>query len=142
MFFIRGRLDSPVTGASISIIVFSERSRAAPSFTIRRAAASSILPSRIKCCLRTSGRGRFVSGSNTSATVSLCDGGKRTSAETVTIYLINRSRNGLIDRACASVLRLPATRKHARLAMLIETNIPDLCTNGSTGMEDYSINKN
>lgn len=71
--------DSPVTGASISIMVFSERRRAAPSLTIRRAAASSILPSRIKCCLRTSGRGRSVRGSNTSATVNLCDGGKGTS---------------------------------------------------------------
>lgn len=136
MFFMKERSDSPVTGASISIIVFSERSRAAPSFTIRRAAASSILPSRIKCCLRTSGRGRFVSGSNTSATVSLCDGGKRTSAETVTIYLINRLRNVLIDRACASVLRLPGTRKPARLAMVIETNIRDLCTNSFNGIEN------
>lgn len=75
--------DSPVTGASISIIVFSERRRAAPSLTIRRAAASSILPSRIKCCLRTSGRGRSVRGSNTSATVNLCDGGKGTSVNKI-----------------------------------------------------------
>lgn len=63
----------------MSIMVFSERRRAAPSLIIRRAAASSILPSRIKCCFRTSGRGDPVRSSKTSATVILCDGGNGTS---------------------------------------------------------------
>lgn len=65
----------------MSIIVFSERRRAAPSLMMRSAAASSILPSRMKCCLRTSGRGLPVRASKTSATVSLRDGGNGTSAD-------------------------------------------------------------
>lgn len=73
--------NSPVTGASMSIMVFSERKRAAPSLIIRRAAASSILPSSIKCCFKTSGRGRSVRASKTSATVNLCDGGNGTSVK-------------------------------------------------------------
>lgn len=89
-----------MTGASISIIVFSERRRAAPSVTMRRAAASSILPSRIKCCLRTSGRGRSVRGSNTSATVSLCDGGKSTSVNNEQQYII------IVPTINASIVRL------------------------------------
>lgn len=65
----------------MSIMVLSERKRLAPSVTIRSAAASSILPSRMKCCLRMSGRGFPVRGSNTSPTVSLCDGGNGTPTE-------------------------------------------------------------
>lgn len=68
----------PVTGASISIIVFSDLSRAAPSCMIRKAAASSIRPSSIKCCLSTSDWGLPVRASNTSATVNLWLGGKGT----------------------------------------------------------------
>ncbi|CAB0001016.1 unnamed protein product [Nesidiocoris tenuis] len=69
----------PVTGASMSIIVFSDLRRVAPSLMMRSAAASSIRPSAMKCCLRTSGRGRPPLLSNTSEAVSLCDGGKGTS---------------------------------------------------------------
>jgi len=65
----------------MSIIVFSERRRAAPSLIIRRAAVSSILPSTMKCCFRTSGRGDPVRSSKTSATVILCDGGNGTSVD-------------------------------------------------------------
>lgn len=68
----------PVTGASMSIIVFSCRRRAAPSLMMRRAAASSMRPSRTKCCLRTSGRGLPVLASNTSATDNLRLGGNGT----------------------------------------------------------------
>lgn len=70
----------PVTGASISIIVFSDLSRAAPSCMIRKAAASSIRPSSIKCCLSTSDWGLPVRASNTSAAVNLWLGGKGTPA--------------------------------------------------------------
>lgn len=62
----------------MSIIVFSERKSVAPSWIIRSAAGSSIRPSKMKCCLRTSGRGLPVRVSNTSDTVSLCDGGNGT----------------------------------------------------------------
>jgi len=65
----------------MSIIVFSERRRAAPSLIIRRAAVSSILPSTMKCCFSTSGRGDPVRSSKTSATVILCDGGNGTSVD-------------------------------------------------------------
>lgn len=78
IYVISSLKNLPVTGASISIIVLSERRRAAPSLTIRSAADSSILPSRIKCCLSTSGRGRPVRVSKTSAIVSLRDGGNGT----------------------------------------------------------------
>jgi hypothetical protein len=70
--------DLPVTGASMSIIVFSDRSNVAPSLIIRRAAASSIRPSSMKCCFRTSGRGFAVRVSNTSVVVSLWLGGNGT----------------------------------------------------------------
>ncbi len=72
------RYNEPVTGASMSIIVFSWRSRAAPSLMMRRAAASSIRPSKMKCCLSTSGRGLPVFVSNTSATDNLRLGGNGT----------------------------------------------------------------
>lgn len=72
----------PVTGASISIIVFSERNSMAPSVMMRNAAASSMRPSSMKCCLSTSGFGLpELRLSNTSATVSLCAGGNRTPAK-------------------------------------------------------------
>lgn len=73
----------PVTGASISIIVFSDLSRAAPSCMIRKAAASSIRPSSIKCCLSTSDWGLPVRASNTSATVNLWLGGKGTPVHSI-----------------------------------------------------------
>lgn len=76
----------PVTGASMSIIVFSERNNVAPSFMILRAAASSIRPSRMKCCLSTSGRGLFVRESNTSEAVSLLLGGNGTPVNTLMMY--------------------------------------------------------
>ena len=72
------KLIVPVTGASISIIVFSFLSSMAPSLMILRAADSSILPSRMKCCFNTSGRGLLVRGSNTSLIVSLLEGGNGT----------------------------------------------------------------
>ena len=68
----------PVTGASMSIIVFSDLSRAAPSLMILSAAFSSSRPSRMKCCLRTSGLGLLVRESNTSAIVILFAGGNGT----------------------------------------------------------------
>ena len=64
----------------MSIMVFSWRSRAAPSLMMRSAAASSIRPSKMKCCLRTSGRGLPVFVSNTSATDNLRLGGNGTPA--------------------------------------------------------------
>ena len=64
MFFPQ-LLSLPVTGASMSIIVFSCLNKAAPSFIILRAVSSVTRPSRIKCCLRTSGLG-FPLESNTS----------------------------------------------------------------------------
>lgn len=67
----------PVTGASISIIVFSCRKSAAPSFIILRATSSVTLPSNMKCCLKTSGRGLPLE-SNTSLMVSLWLGGNGT----------------------------------------------------------------
>uniref|UniRef100_A0A182J1E9 Uncharacterized protein n=1 Tax=Anopheles atroparvus TaxID=41427 RepID=A0A182J1E9_ANOAO len=67
-----------VTGASMSIIVLSAFRIAAPSWMIRKAAFSSIRPSRMKCCFSTSGRGLPVCESNTSDAVSLCFGGKGT----------------------------------------------------------------
>lgn len=69
---------SPVTGASMSIIVFSDLSSDAPSLTMRNAAASSIRPSRMKCCFSMSGRGLFVLWSHTSAVVSFRPGGNGT----------------------------------------------------------------
>ena len=72
---------SPVTGASSSIMVSSSLRMAAPPLMILSAVASSRRPSRIKCCLRTSGLGLLVRGSNTSATVSLLDGGNGTPAK-------------------------------------------------------------
>lgn len=75
------RSNQPVTGASMSIIVFSLRSSVAPSWMMRTAAASSMRPSSMKCCLRTSGKGLpLPRRSNTSATVSLWLGGNRTPA--------------------------------------------------------------
>jgi len=71
----------PVTGASMSIIVFSDLRRAAPSLMILSATFSSILPSSMKCCFKISVRGLFVLASNTSAIVSLCDGGNGTPFE-------------------------------------------------------------
>lgn len=71
---------SPVTGASISIMVFSDLRSAAPSLMIFKAALSSIRPSRMKCCFNTSGLGLLVRGSNTSEMVSLLEGGKGTPA--------------------------------------------------------------
>ena len=68
----------PVTGASMSIIVFSDLRRAAPSLMILSAAFSSSRPSRMKCCLRTSGLGLLVRESNTSAIVILFAGGNGT----------------------------------------------------------------
>ena len=68
----------PVTGASSSIIVFSALSSAAPSLMIFKAVCSSSLPSRMKCCFNTSGFGLLVLESNTSARVSLLEGGKGT----------------------------------------------------------------
>lgn len=66
----------------MSIIVFSDFSSAAPSWIILKAAASSIRPSSIKCCLSTSGFGLLVIRlSNTSDTVNLWQGGKRTPVE-------------------------------------------------------------
>ena len=44
----------PVTGASISIMVFSDLSREAPSLMTLNAALSSMRPSRMKCCFNTS----------------------------------------------------------------------------------------
>lgn len=73
-------LHLPVTGASISIIVFSDLSNEAPSLTMRNAAASSIRPSRIKCCFSISGRGLFVLWSHTSAVVNFRPGGNGTPA--------------------------------------------------------------
>ena len=71
----------PVTGASMSIMVFSDLSSAAPSLMILSATFSSILPSSMKCCLSISVRGLFVFASNTSAIDSLCDGGNGTPVE-------------------------------------------------------------
>ena len=61
----------------MSIMVFSCRSKAAPSLISLRATSSVTRPSRMKCCLRTSGRG-FPLGSNTSLMVSRWLGGKGT----------------------------------------------------------------
>lgn len=82
------RYTVPVTGASISIIVFSDLSRVAPSCMIRKAADSSIRPSSIKCCLSTSDWGLPVRASNTSATVNLWLGGKGTPAFGVFVWFV------------------------------------------------------
>lgn len=58
----------PVTGASMSSIVFSWRSIAAPSLIIRSATASSTRPSLVRWAFRRSTRG-FPSQSNTSFNV-------------------------------------------------------------------------
>lgn len=73
-------LHSPVTGASMSIMVFSDLRSDAPSLTMRNAAASSIRPSRMKCCFNMSGRGLFVLWSHTSAVVNFRPGGNGTPA--------------------------------------------------------------
>lgn len=70
-----------VTGASMSIIVFSAFSRAAPSCMMRRAADSSSRPSDTKYFFSSSRLGWPLRPTNTSATVSLCLGGNLTSAE-------------------------------------------------------------
>lgn len=59
----------PVTGASMSIIVFSCLNKDAPLLIIFKATSSCSLPSKIKCCLRTSGLGLSLL-SNTSLSVS------------------------------------------------------------------------
>lgn len=64
----------------MSIIVFSDLSNEAPSLTMRNAAASSIRPSRMKCCFNMSGRGLFVLWSHTSAVVNFRPGGNGTPA--------------------------------------------------------------
>jgi len=69
---------SPVTGASMSIMVFSDLSSDAPSLTMRNAAASSIRPSSMKCCFNVSGRGLFVLESHISAVVNFRPGGNGT----------------------------------------------------------------
>ena len=79
----------PVTGASSSIIVFSALSSAAPSLMIFKAVCSSSLPSRMKCCFRTSGLGLLVLESNTSAMVSLLEGGNGTPRKQVHSYSKN-----------------------------------------------------
>lgn len=71
-------LYPPVTGASMSIMVFSDLSSDAPSLTMRNAAASSIRPSSMKCCFNMSGRGLFVLESHISAVVNFRPGGNGT----------------------------------------------------------------
>lgn len=68
----------PVTGASISIIVFSCFSIWAPSLMIRRATDSSNRPSRMKCCFKTSALGLPVFSSYTSDSVNLFASGTGT----------------------------------------------------------------
>lgn len=63
-----GEVLIPVTGASMSSMVFSWRRMAAPSLMIRRATASSTRPSLVRCALSRSTRG-FPSQSNTSFNV-------------------------------------------------------------------------
>jgi len=62
----------------MSIMVFSDLRSDAPSLTMRNAAASSIRPSRMKCCFNMSGRGLFVLWSHTSAVVNFRPGGNGT----------------------------------------------------------------
>ena len=76
----------PVTGASISTIVFSDLSKAAPSLIIFRAALSSILPSKIKCCFKISGLGLLVRWSKTSGMVSRWAGGNGTPEKKIFLY--------------------------------------------------------
>lgn len=71
------RVLLPVTGASMSIIVFSCRNNAAPSFMSFNATPSSSLPSSIKCCFITSIFGLPLE-SNISDVLSLWAGGKGT----------------------------------------------------------------
>ena len=61
----------------MSIIVFSSRNIAAPSFIIRKATSSVTLPSRIKCCMSTDGFG-FPFESKTSLIVRRWLGGNGT----------------------------------------------------------------
>ena len=67
----------PVTGASMSIMVFSCRRSAAPSLMIRNATSSVTRPSRMKCCFRTSGLGLPLA-SKASLIVTLWLGGNGT----------------------------------------------------------------
>lgn len=87
------KCGSPVTGASISIIVFSFLSSIAPSLMILRAADSSMRPSRMKCCFRTSGRGLFVRASNTSLIVNLLEGGNGTPEKRNKFYYLYKETN-------------------------------------------------
>lgn len=70
----------PVTGASMSSIVFSWRKIAAPSLMIRSATASSTRPSLVRWAFRRSTRG-FPSQSNTSFSVSRWLKGKGTAED-------------------------------------------------------------
>jgi len=67
----------PVNGASISIIVFSWRMIAAPSFIIRKATSSETRPSAMKCSFNISGLGLPLA-SKTSLIDSLLVGGNGT----------------------------------------------------------------
>lgn len=99
----------------MSIIVFSDRKSAAPSLTMRRAAASSILPSNVKCCLSTSGFGLFVRASKTSSTVSFPDDGNLTAA--------TRDKNSLITRTYTSSIHFHL--KHISQPVKMSTHFLD-----------------